>query len=278
MLPIAIVIIIALIALYAVSLVPVTKTTTSTTASTSTSTTSTPRQILTNYTENDYILLSNLSSYSYYLLTLNEFSAQSFMSALGNNTFTNQNTTVFYNLTFTPKVNGTNLIPQAKITNITYAKSGHNVLLKMFYVQLQNNSETIYAPGIALDTVFIINNTIYGCTYFKFEKNNLCYSHLPAPFPQFNTSIKIKRAGILEYRGVQCTYNEGSFVTTPLNGTPLSGNFTTCFSNEYGMPIFANLSLSNSSTYSTIKLVETGILNYSVPINASSLPFPVAST
>jgi len=172
-----------------------------------------------------------------------------------------QDVNVTYNISF--QANGTFyfVVPQNNSFVVEYSS------------KYGNSSASIDYNG-SMDWIYDINNVTYMCTYFAGGIGNACLRHfnnLPAPTIEINTHVKPTE---VSYDGYKCGMVSGN-VRYSIRNSTFSGKFTECYSFEYNVPLYINITASNSSVAYTINLKMTHIANQMSPINISSLVFPL---
>jgi len=170
-------------------------------------------------------------------------------------TNTPQDVNVTYNISF--QANGTfyHIVPQNNSYVVEYSSK-------------YGNSSASIKQGGGMDWIYDINNKYYQCTYFM-GIGNACYpfNRTAAQAIEINTHVKSTE---VSYDGYKCGMVSGN-----VRYSTLSGNFTECYSFEYNVPLYINITASNSSVAYTINLKMTHIANQTSPINISSLVFPI---
>jgi len=136
------------------------------------------------------------------------------------------------------------------------------------YSSKYGNSSASIEHNSGMDWIYDINNKYYKCTYFMEGIGNACLPfNLTAQAIEINTHVKSTE---VSYDGYKCGMVSGN-----VRYSTLSGNFTECYSFEYNVPLYINITASNSSVAYTINLKMTHIANQMSPINISSLVFPI---
>jgi len=173
-------------------------------------------------------------------------------------TNTPQDVNVTYNISF--QANGTfdSLVPRNKSFVLEYSSK-------------YGNSSASIKHNSSMDWIYDINNKYYMCTYF-IDIGNACLpfnltSNLTSQAIKINTHVKSTE---VSYDGYKCGMVSGN-----MRYSTLSGNFTECYSFEYNVPLYINITASNSSVAYTINLKLMRIANQTSPINISSLVFPI---
>jgi len=172
-------------------------------------------------------------------------------------TNTPQDVNVTYNISF--QANGTfdPTVPQNNSFVVEYSSK-------------YGNSSASIKHNSSMNWIYDINNKYYGCTYFVGGIGNACIPfNLTAQGIEINTHVKPTE---VSYDGYKCGMVSGN-----MRYSTLSGNFTECYSFEYNVPLYINITASNSSVAYTINLKLMHIANQTSPINISSLVFPIKS-
>jgi len=172
-------------------------------------------------------------------------------------TNTPQDVNVTYNISF--QADGT-----------FYPRIPQNNSFVVEYSSKYRNSSASIEQNFSMDWIYDINNKYYMCTYFMGGIGNACIPfNLTAQAIEINTYVKSTE---VTYDGYKCGMVSGN-----MRYSTLSGNFTECYSFEYNVPLYINITASNSSVAYTINLKLMHIANQTSPINISSLVFPIKS-
>jgi len=149
------------------------------------------------------------------------------------------------------------------------SRMSRNNLFVVEYSSKYGNSSASIEENLDMDWIYAINNKYYKCTYWN-GIGNACFPfNLTAPAIEINTHVKPTE---VSYDGYKCGMVSGN-----MRYSTLSGNFTECYSFEYNVPLYINITASNSSVAYTINLKMMHIANQTSPINISSLVFPIKS-
>jgi len=143
-----------------------------------------------------------------------------------------------------------------------------NNLFVVEYSSKYGNSSASIQQNAGMDWIYNINNKYYMCTYFRGGVGNACLAfNKTEQAIEINTHVKSTE---VTYDGYKCGIASGN-----MRYSTLSGNFTECYSFEYNVPLYINITASNSSVAYTINLKLMHIANQTSLINISSLVFPI---